>query len=537
MKKLLSLLLTLSLLIACAPFAAFAEELEPVVLQWYYPGEEKEGSQDVIEVFNEKLQTLLPNTKVEFTFVGNFDAYGAQWPLLLAGGDEMDIAWEGWNTPLLQDAIDGNVLPLTDIINEYAPNLQKEVGIWKEDYAAVTLDGQIYAIPSIQPNSIKESTQLVIAESIYEYFDAHQILEECHNNDKMTEKVLDLLEEGLENAIEAGALTVGDNTWLIGTWGVIGAATRGYVCLDQSSMGGMLGNYYIDPTKEEIEVLYYLEIPEVQMAVERIASWREKGWITDSQAADQMQDGAEVVVSGNQTLQGMWTDLIDEKGVKKYETDQYGRVSYALLQEKPGQAYVGVSSFGYATALAVPYTSKNPERAIMLLDLLRDEAGTPGNELLNLLCYGFEINSPEAAKYGWFNYEAVTEDGQLFVDTSVREGADSKHEMVNWVMGNTFKTIHDGHVLTTASNKAYARSYWTDIYPMMKKCVVSGMNVDPMPVSNELETIKVIQAEFEVRIRYTGGLDILNECLEKMNASGLLEIKSVLKDQIEEKAN
>ena len=59
------------------------EELEPVTLKWYYVDDGMEGSADVIKAFNKKI-----------VYVGTTDHYFEQWPLLLAGGEEMDIAYE-----------------------------------------------------------------------------------------------------------------------------------------------------------------------------------------------------------------------------------------------------------------------------------------------------------------------------------------------------------------------------------------------------------------------------------------------------------
>ena len=509
------------------------EELEPVTLKWYYPGEEMEGTSDVIEAFNDKLAEVLPNTTVEFVFVGNFDPYGQQWPLLLAGNEEMDIAWEGWNTPLLQDVEDGNVLPLTDLINEYAPNLVEEMEIWQDDYDCVTLDGEIYAIPSIQPNSVRQSSMVDIDEAVYEYFDVAAILEEAHANDKTTPRLLDLFEEGIQAAIDAGALEVGDNSWYITAESFISLSTRGYVRLDRSAHGGTWSEYYVDPEADTPEVLYKYEIPEVKEAVERLQGMRAKGWFTESQAAGQIQEGANCVLNANPNPQGLWTDLVDENGVKTTVNAEDGRNKYTLLMETPEQVYVGVSSFGYATAQVIPYTSQNPERAMMLLNLLHDEVGTVGNDLINLLCYGFESTSEEAAAYGWSNYTAVEQDGQLYADPSIRGDAPSKHSMTNWVLGNTFKTMHDGSALTTTSSKEYALSYWTDVYPNMKRCAVSGLRTDSTEVMDELEAVALVEQEYRDLISYGSGLDTMAECLDKMYTSGLDVVKENLQEQID----
>lgn len=504
------------------------EELDPVTLKWYYVGDEMEGSADVIEAFNKKLADVLPNTTLEIVYVGSYDPYFEQWPLLLAGGEEMDIAWEGWGTNLAQDAEDGNVLPLSELMNKYAPNLVKESEIWPADYDSCSKDGELYAIPSIQP-TVRESTTLSIDPSVVEYFDVDAILEETHSHDKLTEKFLDLLEEGLQKSVDAGAITLGDNSWCI-DGSLFELATRGYVSMDSSGMPTSLGNFYIDPEANNDEVLFRYELPEVQMTAERMQKWAELGYFTQAQIAGQRQEGALEILRGNGNATASWLGA-DERGVSAGMGND-GNEKVFLLLDLPEQNYVGVSSFNYATAQVIPYTSKNPERAMMLLNLLHDEPGTVGNDLMNLLCYGFEANSEEAAEYGWANYTAVEEDGQMYADPSIRNGADSKHTMTNWVMGNTYKIMHDGGSLTTAERKTYAMDFWANKYPSFKTCLVSYMKPSSIDFASELESINLIYNEYEGQI-IGGGVDLIKECMEKMNNSSLATIKENLKAQID----
>lgn len=509
---------------------AVSTELEPVTLKWYYVGDEMEGSADVLKAFNKKLADVLPNTTLEIVYVGSYTPYFEQWPLLLAGGEEMDIAWEGWGTNLAQDAEDGNVLPLSELMNKYAPNLVKESETWPADYNSCSKDGELYAIPSIQP-SVREGKQLMIDPSVADYFDIDAILEETHTNSKLTEKFYDLLEEGIQKAIDAGALKLGDNSWYINTE-IMPLAARGYVSMDASGMSGTLGNYFIDPESDSGEVLYLYDIPEVQMAAERMKKWADLGYFTQAQIAGQQQEGALEVISANTQSTGSWQGA-DERDVKTGKGND-GNEKMILLLDLPEQNYVGPTSFAFATAQVIPYTSKNPERAMMLLNLLHDEPGTAGNDLMNLLCYGFEANSEEAAEYGWANYTAVEQDGQMYADPSIRNGADSKHTMTNWVMGNTYKIMHDGGSLTTAANKQYAMDFWENKYPTFKTCVISNMQPSSLDVAAELESVNVVYNEYKDQLKMGGGLDLLNECVKKMNDSGLNTIKENLASQIAE---
>ena len=511
-------------------------ELDPVTLKWYIPIDEMEGSADVEEAFNARLAELLPNTTVEFTFVGGYDAYFAQWPLLLAGGEEMDIAWVGWGNSLLQDVQDGNVLPLNDLVAAYAPNLQAEQALWQYDYGCVTLDGELYAIPSIQPNSCQESTQLIISDAIYKYFDIDAILDEAHNNDKCTEKFWDLVEAGMQAAIDDGALKIGDNSWCITSLNLLFLGVRGYVPLHPSGVNNaQLGRMYLDPEADELTLYQWFEVPEVRAIVDRMESWKDKGWFTESLIAGQAPTDVMSVLNGNGTNKGTWSDLIDEKGVKMSTAHKAtGTPNYALLLDKPGQIYQGTRSFGYDTTLVIPYTSKNPERAMMLINLLRDEVGTPGNDLLNMLCYGFESTSEEATTYGWSNYTAIEKDGQMETDTSIRNGAASKHTIDNWAIGNTFKTMHDGTALTTKATKDYALNYWETVYPTMRTCAITGLAIDPSEIATEMGNIALVVTEYNMRLRYGGGTEVLDEAIQKMYDSGMQKAKDTLINQIKD---
>lgn len=504
-------------------------ELEPVTLKLYFPGDEMEGSADVIEAFNKKLADVLPNTTLEVTFVGSYDPYFEQWPLLLAGGEEMDLAWMGWGQNMAQDVEDGNVLPLSDLMNTYAPNLVSEQEIWADDFASCSKDGEVYAIPTIQP-SVKEGPYIYFDPSVEAYFDIDAIAEELHTNNKTTEKLFDLLEDGIQGAVDAGALTLGDNSWYI-NGEIMKFASRGYVCIDSSSQGGTLSNYFIDPESSSNEVFYLYDIPEVQMAADRMAKWAEAGYFTQAQIAGQTQEGALEILAANVANNGSWQGA-DERGVKTV-TGNDGNEKICILANLAAQNYIGTSSFSYATAMVIPYTAKNPERAMMLLNVLHDEVGTVGNDLINLLCYGFEASSDEAAEYGWANYTAVEEDGQLKVDTTVAGDAGSKHSMTNWVICNTYKTMHDGGAMTTIENKSYALDFWKNKYSTFNKCAISYMQPVTTEISAEIDSVEVIFTEYNSQLRMGGGIDLLNECLSKMAASGLDTVKSNLQAQIE----
>ena len=525
MKKLVSLLLSALLALTCLPAALAETELEPVTLRFYYPGTEKEGSKDVEAAFNKKLAEVLPNTTLEIVWVGS---YAENLRLFFAGEEPMDIIWEGWYTPIRQDVEDGNILALDELIEQYAPNLAAERATYTIDYDSICVDGKLYGIPCVQP-VVKDSWSLNVNETLYPYFPVDDFITEARANLKLTEKQVEMMEQTIQAALDAGDIELGGN-WVPGGWQLMHRlALKGYEAIG--------GNFYFDLSAEKPVALHITEIPEYQMAMKHVAQWYDKGWITDAQIMGQAVDGSWTAYDA-QPGNANWTGLSDERGVKDGEYN--GQKQKVILTDNEGTYPVGISSFGSAsTYLAVPFTSKNPERVVMLLNLLHDEPGTVGNDLINMLVYGFEESSEEAKEYGWFNYRAIEKDGQLQVDTSVRGDAESKHNMTNWTVGNTYKIMSDGGVTTTAALKEYAASYYETVYPKRPRSALAGMAaVDLTALNTDVENINAVTTEYAEQL-WNGGsgsesyMTVYNDYLSKLQAAGLETVRAFIQAQID----
>ncbi len=507
-------------------------ELEPVTLKWYHPEAEKEGTADVIEAFNKKLAEVLPNTTVEIVSVSD---YATNWPVLMAGGETIDIAWVGYNTPYYQDVVDGNIMGISDLIYEYAPNLVKEIETYKNDWASCTIDGEIYGVPCVQP-TVTGVQGIQYNEKLSPYMDVDALLKELDASEKMTEKMLDIFEAALQGAIDAGVFKLGDTSWKIGPqFPKFGA--MGY---QQFQEGSLL---YIDPQAEDPEPMYLWEIPEFKMCVERLAEWYEKGWLSETEVLGQIPNNAEQLFWHQFEWKISWAGR-EENGIKtggKMGVANVVEIATSTVED----GYKPPSAFGSAsTYLAIPYTSKNPERAIMLLNILHDEEGTVGNELINMLCYGFEQNSEEAKEYGWFNYALVEKDGQPARDGTVR-GKDengktlpSHHDWTNWRLGNTYRIMTDGTALYSKLQKEYCEKFWSELYDGMKETAISGMRFDFDVVSEEMENMTVVFNEYGQRIYYgCGGTDkvdaVIEEALSKLSEAGWDKVKKEMKAQID----
>lgn len=506
-----------------------AEELEPVTLKWVIPGTEKEGTKDVFEAFNAKLAEVLPNTTVEFELTGNDWEFKTPWTMNLAAEETMDIAWAGYATNMLVDVEDGNLLGISDLIEEYAPNIKTEMETWPLSYETSTLDGEIYGIPSIQP-SANETQSFKYSKKLEPYLDQEAMWEELNSNSKITEKMLDIIEAALQGAMDDGVIEAGSTSWKFGSM-VPYDAVIGYMSLTNGQ------NYiFVDPEAENCEPLYLWEIPEFKMLVERMAKWYDMGWVTESEILGQIPADAKTLWEFGVNWNENWNGA-DEKGIKDivYQDEDW----IWMASNKPEEGWKGIQNFaGAATYMVIPYTAKNPERAIMLLDLLHDEPGTVGNDLMNMLVYGFEENSQEAKEYGWCNYTAVEKDGQMITDTTVRGEAASKHSLTNWVMGNTYKIMSPGDAMHSVSNKEYCMDFNENKYPNLQTCAITDLFVDLTDVQTEMQAVQTVYAEYYKQLYYgCGGSEkvdeVMDKALTKLKEAGWDELKAKLQDMID----
>lgn len=151
MKKFLSLLLALSMLLGCT--AALAEEPETfsvMTMRWAGMGDSFTTNPFLVNLEKEQ------NIKVNWQIVSSSDWFDTQKPVLLAGGlDTLPDVFLGFQTLTEQDIIN-NVeyfLPLDDLIEEHMPNLKaafEEMPALKA--AATSADGHIYSLPSRMPS-------------------------------------------------------------------------------------------------------------------------------------------------------------------------------------------------------------------------------------------------------------------------------------------------------------------------------------------------------------------------------------------------
>ena len=80
--------------------------------------------------------------------------------------------------------------------------------------------------------------------------------------------------------------------------------------------------------------------------------------------------------------------------------------------------------------------------------------------------------------------------------------------------------------------------WYAEVYPKLKTCPVTGMDINFADISLEQEAIKAVQNEYKPQVNAgSGGADIVDalyqEFIDKMYAAGLDKVKAELQSQID----
>ena len=146
MKRMLCTILALALCLALAA-PATAEKInndEYVELEWYCRLDPvKPGVDDVMDVFNQYLMDQGLNCKVNAHFFPAAD-YTQKMSTMVSAGQELDFLHLGGVFPFVQNAQDGVLAPIEELLPVYAADTFAMLpqGLWD----AVTVNGHIYGI-------------------------------------------------------------------------------------------------------------------------------------------------------------------------------------------------------------------------------------------------------------------------------------------------------------------------------------------------------------------------------------------------------
>ena len=378
MKKFNKIISAFMTVILFAGISGCGEKSEDVdTLVWYIPSSELTDKAAVMEEIN-KITVPAIGAKVQFETI-DFSSYGEKMRMKMASGDDSyDIMFVGYLSSYTE-AVKNEVLePLTDLINEYAPELKESIDeyIWE----GAEYDGEIYAVPNVQI----EATQYCygIQTSLAEKYGWTK--EEIESPEEI-EEFLAKIAEG-EPDIYPYRTNYGITMWTAPNY--------------EDIAGGVA----IPVNKDSKEAVILMETPEYQQGIKTLRDWYEKGYIRNDVASvgDDSTDfnANRYAVNSFTWKPGMGLQYPDYTFVK---------IGEPMLKNGSIQA----------TMTGINYKSKNKEKAIQLIALMNTN-----KELYNLASIGIEGK-----------HYTLNEDGKY---SAIK---DSGYGISAWVIGNQFNAL------------------------------------------------------------------------------------------------
>jgi putative aldouronate transport system substrate-binding protein len=352
-----------------------AKKLDPVELTWYYPENKANPDLQLVNDAVNKITQAKINATIKLKPI-EFGTYEQKMNTMVAANEPMDIIWtSSWLFKFDQNEKKGVFQPLDDLLKTNGQKLFSSLQekFWND----AKLEGKIYAVPNWQISA--QRAGLVIQKR---FVDKYKLDVSKIKKIEDIEPFLKQIKDG-----EPGIVPFG--------------TTRGFYT-------GMI--YNIDTTipvyKNDASNKVLFDItPEMKQNFDLVHSWYTKGYINENAAT--LKNAADAYNKGNTAV---WFDFTGKPG-SEVEFKAADGGNDVVLVPLAKAVFTGASS----TLNAISRTSKNPDRAMMFLELVNTD-----KELYNTLVYGIE-GKHYTKTTG--NYIKINQDAGYFTNT-------------DWIFGN-----------------------------------------------------------------------------------------------------
>jgi putative aldouronate transport system substrate-binding protein len=414
-------------------------ELPPVTITFTYGGTVFKDAQVVSDALSAIAQKKI-NATIKLKPI-DWGAFDEKMKLAFAANEECDIVFTApWINNYIQNIANGNLIPLDDLLTKYAPGLWKSMPPTSWDAARVS--GKIYGVPNqqiwVKPfgfvvrKDLADKYKLDVTK-ISKYEDLEPFLAAVKKD-----------ESGVTPLQSA-------YNWMFETAGfdpIISQETPVAIRFDDKGL----------------KVFNAAATPEFKAAVELARKWYQAGYTPkdkiESADAEAMWRAGKFALS----MAG-----VIKPGGDIESAQRFGQPVYQQSVTKPFLTTAGST----ATMNGICRTSKNPERAMMVLELLNTD-----KEFYNLISKGIE-----GKHWVWADKASMV----------IKPGSNNADYNPNtdWEFGNQFNAyyIDPGQAKINAWDATYKLN--NDSPPS----VALGFNFNPDPVKTELANIAAVVKE------------------------------------------
>lgn len=489
------------------------KELDPVTIQFWIGGPGKQKDSDrVWEAFNEKLQEYVPNTTVEITCMPTAE-YKEKYPQMLASGEAVDLTWiANWVTGSTQLIVDGNLMALDDLVDEYGQGIKETLGEDVLDMHRYPKDDKLYYLISWQGlysnvRAFKVPTELAQLAGDTWLEDTQKVVTKWWNEYSSPDDLQAVFDQ-LD--IYFAALKENDKLYAGLTEATFGAWLYPNRLSSESSL--QMYNIGVPHMDESFTVIDTIQSDYYRVYAQNMAEFYKKGYIR-SDIASLEKNSLSFVKGGEYTPN---TSVIDVHNALTPSTAQMysatAGVDVSLIQIE-NEGYL---SKGDATAMAIPYCADEPERAMMVLNALYTEP-----ELYQLLIYGFEGE-----------HYTDNGDGTITTDYGSQGTSDSNYGLWKWTVGTCKNSL---------VTQADVAGYYDELQEQEKDAIISSFInfvFDDSNVTDVVASLKAIDGEYKSMIDngYMGDEweATLDKWISERKAAGVDRLIEELQNQIDD---
>lgn len=485
--------------------APAASELDPVTLRIWFHGStvSPDASAKVMESVNAYLKDKI-NVTLEPIW-GTWGDFDTATVTALAGGDDVDIYFTcNWSANEYNSyARDGYWVKLDDLLPTYGADLLTTIpdGIW-ECAKTNGYDGMgVYAVPALKDTATQNCWDLngtLLAELGY---DVDAFVESASMNPDFYYS--DEFEEALQKAKDYKG---GDFYPLVGEPVVFERIATGTAIVTGDLNGAPVLSYYYDvehpSTDIGSKIVCKYATPEFKKFAERTYYLSQKGFISpQTQNVDTANNYREACASTGDYL------ISSQSYAFGCELD-YARARGIDVRMIPTDAPYMDATSGQGAMMAISATSKNPERALMFLNLLNTDP-----ELMTLLNYGVE----------GYTYNKNADGTITFID-------DTRANYSPWRngMGNI-------RILPPTSDEGI--DYWdrfSAYYDSAEALPYGSFILDVSELTNEATALANVYGQYGFQLMggATNPDTVLPEFLAKLEEAGIQKLLDAANDQL-----
>lgn len=463
----------------------------PVKLQMYLIGD-KPADTDMVYAEVNKLLSRDINATLGLSFL-SWGEWQQKYPVLFASSENFDLIYTATWAQYSQMAGKGAFLELTeDMLAQYAPQTSRTMypAAWEQ----ARINGKVYMLPMNYKEILGVVTML--RGDIMEKYGV-----------KIPQKYTDLADY-YDACLKIPGMTPND----MGSdmdWFAMPEAHIPFTDLTYLEAGGTTGQYYFNPSeKNTVKVVDYYGTENYlndALLTKEWADrgyWQEKAMVNKTPRKDSFAAGTSGMVTGNlSTINGIYPSIAAAHSEwKVMVVDTY-------FGEPP------VIKSYMQNGVAISRNSKNPERALMLLDLFRND-----RRYYDLTFYGIEGR----------HYKLSSDDNSIIPLADNAGYPPEGSGCWGWRDDTLNRPVEGG-----IPNYAELAGFWAEKAAWNK---AQGFNFDDTKVKNEMAAVSELQNSYGKAIDY-GFVDNVNSAVadfrDRLKKAGRDRITEELQRQLD----